>query len=912
MSEKTSETSAELDALLAFIESPEEENELVALSENLPLWQRDALRRIAQKGELSVEDKETLKTAMYAEHKLDTLNDELAPLMAEHCMIQTVDGMRSAICSIGPVTNVNQLAEGQPPLQFTPNGITLIYGDNGSGKSGYIRIAKKICRARIEDHIHGNAYFEEQGNPSANIRWQLGDDEKQTIDDFDWTPGQTAPNELSTISVFDTKNANLYVDGDNRIEFLPFEVDLFKKVVDLCGEFKTEIDENIVNTEANFVALPEFSPGTNAEIILDRITKARTEDDLPSEEELRKLAEWAEDKEARLIKLKQETAQNSIAQANLRSRCAGANSKIADSIKHLESAFSDEKVKILKQQHDALNAAKIANDLAAEGSFTDLPLEHVGSEVWQIFFKYAKEYATEAYPDNKFPYIGENAKCLLCQQSLDEGAKQRFSRFDNFITGKAAQEFQERKFNLTTAIKALNKTQVPDADDATKMLAEFESLNEENKNVVSALLNFLEAQAKRKDALIEAATLGTFEKIPTAITFSNILRKEVTKLKNEEEELRKNAQSDDVQQKQAQELAELEGRKLFSDNVTNIIRNRTAREKWLRLKKCDASVGTTGLSRKVSTLRERHLTNELNTKIEKEIKQLGLSYLNIKIKDRTTRGESDFQSDIGIKIDGKNSDILSEGEQRGLALACFLAEANVNSPINGIIVDDPVSSLDHQRIELVAQRLVGEAKQGRQVIIFTHNILFYQEIIAQAAENQVGLAKNIIHRNLGEGAGIVEADAVPYQARKVTERINILRSELATMKKSRPPLEGDDYRKAIESFCTELRKTWERLVETVLLNSTVERFAYGVKTQSLKGVHVEDDDHKIVYFAMKALSNFTAHDEAAGKQGALPELKDLESALDELDAYRHKIDARRKALEKERKKLEAPPNAKFV
>jgi len=132
------------------------------------------------------------------------------------------------------------------------------------------------------------------------------------------------------------------------------------------------------------------------------------------------------------------------------------------------------------------------------------------------------------------------------------------------------------------------------------------------------------------------------------------------------------------------------------------------------------------------------------------------------------------------------------------------------------------------------------------------------------------------------------------------------------MKASAIPPESDKYRKAVEGICTDLRKAWERMVEEVLLNKTVERFDYGVKTQSLKGVLVEDSDHQQIYFAMKKLSNFTAHDEAAGKQGQLPTVDELIETLEELDTYRKTVDDRRKDTQKDREKLEKPPTANFA
>ena len=108
---------------------------------------------------------------------------------------------------------------------------------------------------------------------------------------------------------------------------------------------------------------------------------------------------------------------------------------------------------------------------------------------------------------------------------------------------------------------------------------------------------------------------------------------------------------------------------------------------------------------------------------------------------------------------------------------------------------------------------------------------------------------------------------------------------------------------------TNVRKAWERLVEEVLLNKTVQRFSYGVQTQSLKGAFVDDEDYRQIYHAMKKLSNFSAHDEAAGKQSEPPTIQQLTEAVNELDSYRDAIKKRSKELQEKRKKLEGPPKA---
>jgi ABC-type cobalamin/Fe3+-siderophores transport system ATPase subunit len=55
------------------------------------------------------------------------------------------------------VENLNRLAANQQ-LRFALNGLTVIYGDNGSGKSGYARIAKKLCRSLAPTDLIGDVF----------------------------------------------------------------------------------------------------------------------------------------------------------------------------------------------------------------------------------------------------------------------------------------------------------------------------------------------------------------------------------------------------------------------------------------------------------------------------------------------------------------------------------------------------------------------------------------------------------------------------------------------------------------------------------------------------------------------------------------------------------------------------------
>ena len=887
-------------------------NPLVRWSEGLALWQRDALRRIAQHGNLTDQDKEELKTALFSLHDLDTFTGELVPLSAEHCKVTDFSAERHILCSIGSVKNVNRLAEDQPPLRFTPNGITLIYGDNASGKSGYGRIANKVCRARVDDEILGNAFSEEkQGEPAATIRWRVDSDPEAK--DFEWSPNRPAPSGLATISVFDSRSAERYVDGDNQLDYLPFEVDLARQLTELCGEFGALLTEEIKRTQKSMIELPVFTPETPVSALIGRIASCKSAKNMREEAEIEGLAAWEESDETNLRILEKEVKDDPTHQANIRARCIGACESISDSLADLEKTLSEASANDLKAKRDALVAARGARDAAAAKEFDDMPLDHVGSDAWRSLFEHAKAYAELIYPEQAFPVTDDDARCVLCQQELDEQAKRRFVRFDEFVKNKAAQEFRERSESLTASVTALHELKTPDIKDIRQKLVEFANLSDERAAVLESLVATFEGLAKRKEALLSAAAGGgSFDGLAVVLETSSHFKSEIEKLRSEEEALRKSATDDEVRQAKVRQLAAMADRRKLHENLKNTLRYRTDRVKLLLLEACQSDVSTAGLSREVTRLRKKHFTEKLNDEIMKEIRGLGLTYLNVTIKDRTDKGTSEYWSDVGIKHREakKKAMVLSEGEQRALSLACFLGETNLNPTRNGLIIDDPVSSLDQERIRRVAKRLVKAAKDGRQVVVFTHNLVFYQEVRSEAAEAKADLATHVIRSNGGNSVGIVKEEELPRLARRIKERLPALQDKLKRAK-SVNPTDKDAYREAVERFYSELRETWERLVEETLLGGVVERFNSGVKTQSLKGVTVENADYHTIYHAMKRASEYSGHDRPLPKDLALPDHAELEDDLNMLIKYRKSITGRRKILEDERKDLEEAPKAQL-
>lgn len=197
-------------------------------------WQQDALRRIALQGEITEDDISELRAQIEQSAGLRAEGSpEASPLTGDHLAATADDAPATVLASLGPVENVDRLEPGQPPLRFAVNGVTLIYGANGCGKSGYCRIAKQLCRSLSPGKLRGNVYSDAPaGPPRIYVAFRAGDDGEKV--DRTWETDQPPPPELARISVFDSATARVYIDQERKIEFLPYELDIMNKLGLTC------------------------------------------------------------------------------------------------------------------------------------------------------------------------------------------------------------------------------------------------------------------------------------------------------------------------------------------------------------------------------------------------------------------------------------------------------------------------------------------------------------------------------------------------------------------------------------------------------------------------------------------------------------------------------------------------------
>ena len=147
---------------------------------------------------------------------------------------------------ISDIQRVNALAEG--PIRFGSAGLTIVYGDNGSGKTGVARILKKSCRARDpEGKILSNVFGRSETEPAKATIHYRADEESKT---HDWVDGEPGDSNLSTINVFDTKCAAVQIEQPNVISYTPHIVTVFSDLATATWRVHTELEGRKTRIEA--------------------------------------------------------------------------------------------------------------------------------------------------------------------------------------------------------------------------------------------------------------------------------------------------------------------------------------------------------------------------------------------------------------------------------------------------------------------------------------------------------------------------------------------------------------------------------------------------------------------------------------------------------------------------------------
>lgn len=802
-------------------------NDILTWTETLPTWQRDALRRLLQtETELSEADYSELYALLKMENEIEKA-DHLAatPLASEHLPVTLAAGETVTLVALRELENVNQIPNDHA-LIFSESGMTVIYGGNGSGKSGYARVMKRACRARDQSEpIHPNA-----NDPSAATQTPTAKFDIKVaagVEEVVWSRDSASPDRLSTISVFDSRCARSYLTSEQDVAYLPYGLDIVENLANqVLPKLTIMLDDELAGIDVNKlpfehligdnevgIAIKDLSANSEADSIesLGTLTDEDSRRSTELEQALKEADPLAKAKEHRLSSLRLKSYAEKLAKALV-----------------WVSAESVEKLRKIADQREAAIAAETtaANELRAG---EDL-LPGTGDQAWKLLFEAARRYSTEAaYHEEKFPPTTEGKVCPLCQEELEETGTKRLNRFDEYIKNDVAQTADVARKKVETA-----KVKIEGAD---LQIAAEEALCDELNELDASLFQSIEAfQAcidSRRDSMMQCLETAKWTEIPELIESP---RKRVRQLAAQQLKAFRTlvqAADEETRKELAKESGELIARQSLAKSLKAVLELLQRMRIKTALEKCRQSLKTRPISDKSKEFASVAVTDELKKALDQEFNALGIGHIKTKLKERSDRGKIFHQLLLDLPTANKIDEILSEGEQRAIALGSFLAELALANHSCGIIFDDPVSSLDHWRRRDVARRLTEEANT-RQVIVFTHDTSFLGQLCDEIDAAGIPNTKLFLEWQ-GNSPGCVN-EGLPWDHQGYKERINELEQAQSKLVKAWPQYPSEKESTQMRHEYDRLRATLERVIQDVVFNGVVKRYRDWIRLDSLEEV----------------------------------------------------------------------------
>lgn len=712
--------------------------------------------------------------------------------------------------SLSDITGVNKLAKNQT-LKFSKN-ITVIYGENGTGKTGYGRILKSLGFSYDTNNIvHSNIYGANEPK-TAIINFKSNG----VAQVFNWT-GNNKDSELQNISVFNNNCVQISL-SDRQLIVSPIGFHLFNLVITELNELTKLLNDKIALHPTQIPWANNLILGSPQQIFIANLSATS------SEQNLIELSSISEEHEQELIDKHTELSQ--LNKALLITEIQNINNSVTE----LETLIS--KIQFSKKTFDSVSWQQLINlnkEIVKLESTTKTGIKEIAesngiefyeTQQFQHFIKAAEDYIKII---SKPEYPTAQDTCIYCLQPLTNEAEILLTGYRTLLNDRTQESllvFKEQKIKLIDEVLKIE----------TNLFFHQSTFGlDENQKTIqpSQILEYNATLEKLK-------TIFTTDKVNDNSTFDFDYTKYIKFLTEKKDAIKlvfqqKNELLANLATKETElknKISELTDRKLLSTKVLDVKKSIANFKITKVLQSKSASFSTGAISRKTSDAREQLVEQNFNNLFQAELKLFKKSDLKIELNFGTDKGKSKIWHRLNSNY--TLSDILSEGEQKAISLAEFLTELQLDNIKAPVIFDDPVNSLDHRIIDEVGKRFIELSKQ-RQVIIFTHSILLLHSLIQQSEldtnkQANVNFEFHKVKSNFGI-TGILdeveEINSFGYYIKKLNLVLEI-----------KPSADQDEAKLAAEGY-GHLRSSIEITVEDDLFKKTVKRYKKGIAFPSL-------------------------------------------------------------------------------
>ena len=670
-------------------------------------WIRRIVQRVlGSNGELS-ENERAQAFRLFLEEKgfEDRILCQEPPLEYSSQALGEVEPFR--LVQMSDVRGVNALAEGGQ-IDFAP-GLTLLFGENGTGKTGYSRILKTMAGSRSADVILPDVNLE--GNPlspSAGISYRLGG----TGCTYQWN-GERAQQPFDRMSIFDSPSVHLHVDSELNYTYIPASLAVFDRVTVEVQKIGTAIEEERGSLNlSNSALIDRFNNGST---IYPLIQSLGATTDLTELQPFAHLHDDAKnqkcDLEATIARLRANAIAQDLSNGTGFQRVLTEGNAFASVVASLE-------VHNYNGTLSTLFELRLDQERLRDGLFAAADLPADPDTTWEAFIRSGNDY--RLHLENSGAHDG--TRCLYCRQTLGGEALELISKYGEYLEDKIATDIRDQEaiiHQFTDAAQRISLATVRVYIEGIDSDAGLGSKAGDNQ--IDALRTIIAVDNDLRKRFADRAPID--ENIPAKISaIKTSFESWLTGLGSTLEELRQqNSNREETIKEKEQDLHELTDR-ITLNEVWSEVKNFVAMAKRAERLNNERQSITTVLRR--ITVLARTASQKL---ISENFHQIFLSECaalrapDLKLEFAGREGQPLRRR--ALPSNHKPSSVLSEGEQKVVALADFISEVRMSDNGVPVIFDDPVSSLDHRRVREVAERIAGLASD-HQVVVFTHDIFF--------------------------------------------------------------------------------------------------------------------------------------------------------------------------------------------
>jgi energy-coupling factor transporter ATP-binding protein EcfA2 len=690
--------------------------------------------------------------------------------------------------------------------------------------------------------------------------------------EHEWV-GSGICDDLCSVDIFDTSFCQVFMGSEDEVSYEPPVLSFFSRLIDVCERVASKLDADAEALKSKMPSIPNSLLDSTGANWLKKLSAKITADEVETH------CSFMPEDETELQNLQKRISETSPADKAKQFRTK--KSHVDDLVNELQTylnQLSDENCKRIIAANKKFILKKSAAEAAAKDVFSGAKLEGVGSDVWKELWNAARKYSEElAYNGQEFPHIQDDSVCVLCHQPLSEEAKQRFTSFESYIKGETQKQATEAAREAKQAIDAL-----PDIPSTEALKTKIDAAGIEDQEIINALIDTVTALQDRKSKVPSLDSEDALGRSNQSTEWIEEIRKISQGYKGNAKKYEEDAAKDNRAELQ-EKLKNLQAKKWLAEQKTAIQEEVNRLQALDRIQKARKKTNSRALSTKKGELAEALITDAFVQRFNNELKALGASRIKVKlIKSKVSKGKVLHT----LQLDGAAhnlNEVLSEGENRIVSIAAFLADVTGKTYPAPFVFDDPISSLDQDYEEAVVQRLCSIASE-RQVIIFTHRLSLLGMV--QDYAKKVDIEPEIICIR-EESWGTGEPGDTPLFAKKPDKAINqLINDRLSKAKKLLNEHGKEVYEPYAKALCSDFRILLERMIESELIADVVQRYRRAINTMGKidKLAKITEADCKYFDELMTKYSRYE-HSQPLEAPVQLPEPDELETDFNGLKQW---------------------------